>query len=59
MKTKKIPKTLKLVLRGLPLAGATVTALLPLQKIGQQVLMLIVLLWIQVYFIAEVFLVGK
>ena len=48
MKTKKLPKAVKFVIRGLPLAGAAATAMLPLQRIGQQVLMLIVLLWIQV-----------
>lgn len=59
MKTKKLPKVVKVVIRGLPLAGAAATALLPLQRIGQQVLMLIVLVWVQVYFITEVFLAGK
>ncbi len=59
MKTKKLPKVVKFVIRGLPLACAAATSLLPLQRIGQQVLMLIVLLWIQVYFITEVFLSGK
>ncbi len=59
MTTKKIPRTVKFVIRGLPLAGAIAMALLPLQRIGQQFLMLIVLLWIQVYFISEVFLAGK
>jgi hypothetical protein len=59
MKAKKLPKAVKFVIRGLPLAGAAATALLPLQRVGQQVLMLIVLVWVQVYFITEVFLAGK
>jgi hypothetical protein len=59
MKTKKLPKVAKFVIRGLPLAGAAAISLLPLQRIGQQFLMLIVLVWIQVYFIAEVFLARK
>jgi hypothetical protein len=59
MKNKKLQKAVKIVARGLPLAGAAVAALLPLQQLGQQFLMLIVLLWIQVFFISEVFLAGK
>ena len=48
----------RLVIQSLPVAGAVGTALLPLQRIGQQFLILIVLLWIQVFFIIEIFL-GK
>ena len=59
MKAKKLRKTVKLVIRGLPLAGAAAAALLPLQQTGQQFLILIVLLWVQVFFISEVFLAGK
>jgi hypothetical protein len=59
MKTKKLPKVVKFVIRGLTLAGAAAAALLPLQRTGQQFIMLIVLLWIQVFFISEVFLAGK
>jgi hypothetical protein len=59
MTTKKLPKAVKVVLRGLPLAGAAATALLPLQRIGQQFLILILLLWVQAFFILEGFLAGK
>jgi hypothetical protein len=59
MTGNKIPGAAKSIIRLLPLAGVVVTALLPLQRIGQQFLMLIVLLWIQVYFISEAFLAGK
>jgi hypothetical protein len=59
MKTKKLLKTVKFVIRGLPLAGAAAATLLPLQQPGQQFRMLIVLLWIQLFFISEVFLAGK
>jgi hypothetical protein len=47
-----------LVIEGLPLAGAAATAFLPLPRLGQQISMLIVLLWLQVFFIVECFLAG-
>lgn len=59
MKKKETSKAIIFVIRSLPLAGALVTSLLPLQRTGQQFLMLIVLLWIQLYFVTEVFLTGK
>jgi hypothetical protein len=59
MKKKKIPRSLKRTLQGLPLAGAAITAILPQQRLGQQFIMLIVFLWIQVFFITEVLLAGR
>jgi hypothetical protein len=59
MKTKKVSKGWKIVIQALPLAGAAVTVFLPLQRLGQQFAMLIVLIWIQVFFLLEVFQVGK
>jgi hypothetical protein len=60
MDKKKLPKDLKKVIEGLPLAGAVVTTLLPMtQRLGQQIIMLIVLLWIQAFFIIECFFNGK
>jgi hypothetical protein len=59
MKNKRLPQSLKLTLRGLPLAGAALTALLPLPHLGQQFLILIVLLWLQVFFVVEIFLTGR
>jgi hypothetical protein len=59
MKKKRIPKGWKLVLQGLPLAGAAATSFLPLQRWGQQFLILIALLWVQVFFIIEYLFVGK
>jgi hypothetical protein len=58
-KAKKIPKSLKLVIQGLPIAAAAGATLLPLQRLGQQFIMLFVLLWIQVFFIVECFLIDK
>ncbi len=59
MAKRKLSKTMKFVLRGLPLAGAAGSLLLPLQRTGQQFMILIVLIWAQVYFVLEVFLAGK
>jgi hypothetical protein len=58
-KNAKIPKNLKLVIQGLPLAAAAGATLLPLQRLGQQFIMLFVLLWIQAFFIIECFLINK
>ncbi len=57
---KKLPKKMKLFLQTLPLVGVIVTSFLPsFQRSGQQMLMLIVLLWVQVYFITASFIIGK
>ena len=59
MKKRKLDRRLKLVIQGLPLAAIVGSSLLPVQQLGQQLLVLITLLWIQVFFILECFLVGK
>jgi hypothetical protein len=59
MKTKKFSKGWRIVIQALPLAGAVVTVFLPLQRLGQQFAVLIVLIWIQVFLLFEVFQVGK
>jgi hypothetical protein len=59
MKKKRIPKGWKLVIRGLPLAAAAATVFLPLQRLGQQFVVLIVLIWIQIFFIVECFMINK
>jgi hypothetical protein len=58
-KNRKIPKSWKLVLQGLPIAALAGATFLPLQRLGQQFIMLFVLLWIQVFFIVEIFLITK
>jgi hypothetical protein len=58
-KKKNIPRGWKLVVQGLPLAGAAVSVFLPLPRLGQQFIMLIVLLWLQMFFIVECFLAGR
>ena len=47
------------MLRALPLAGAAGASLLPLHRFGQQFLILIVLVWVQVFFVLEVFMAGR
>jgi hypothetical protein len=59
MRAKKDLKVWKIVIQGLPLAGAAGTVFLPLQRMEQQFVMLIVLLWIQAFFISEVLLNWK
>jgi hypothetical protein len=59
MAKKRISKSLKLVIQGLPLVAAAISAFLPLQRFGQQFMVLIVLVWIQVFFIIECFLINK
>jgi hypothetical protein len=59
MKKKRIFKGWKLVIQFLPLAAAGATTFLPLQRLGQQFIMLFILLWLQVFFIIECLLAGK
>jgi hypothetical protein len=58
-KSRKIPKGWKLLLQALPLAAAAAASFLPLQRLGQQFIVLIVLVWIQVFFVFEMFLINK
>jgi hypothetical protein len=59
MKRKGISKVWRLVIEGLPLAAAAATVFLPLHRLGQQFVVLIVLIWVQVFFILECFLITK
>lgn len=58
MNKKRLPRW-KLILQGLPLVAVAGMAFLPLQRLGQQVSVLVVLVWVQVFFIAEVYLINK
>jgi len=53
---RKRSTLLKWMLQGLPLVGVAGSAFLPLQRLGQQFSVLIVLVWVQVFFIIECFL---
>jgi hypothetical protein len=59
MKKKKTIRSLKLMIQGLPLAGAAGTVFLPLHRLQQQFVMLAILVWIHTFFISETFLVRK
>jgi hypothetical protein len=59
IKKKRIPRGWKLVIQGLPLAGAAATTFLPLPQLGHQFAILIVLLWLQVFFLVECFFAGS
>ena len=56
---KKIPKGWKLAIQGLPLLAAVGASFLPLQRLGQQFTVLIVLIWLQVFILFECFMAGK
>ena len=58
-KSKKISKGWMLAIQALPLAAAVGATFLPLRWFGLQFLMLIVLIWIQVFIIIECFLIIK
>ncbi len=59
VKKKRISKVWKLVIQGLPLAGVVATTFVRLPRFGQQFSVLIVLIWLQVFFIIEIFLAGR
>jgi hypothetical protein len=59
MKKQKLDRRLKLAIQGLPLAAVVGSSLLPVQRSGQQFLVLITLLWIQVFFLVECFVARK
>ena len=56
---KKKSKIWKIIIQGLPIAAAAGSALLPVQRFGQQFTMLIVLVWLQVFFVIECFMANK
>ncbi len=56
---KKLPSAIKWTIRALPLAGAGATVFFNPTRFEQQFMVLIVLVWVQVFFIFELFLAGK
>jgi hypothetical protein len=58
-KKKKSKHLKKMIVQSLPLAAAAGSSFLPLQRFGQQVTMLVVLVWLQVFFIIECFIANK
>jgi hypothetical protein len=58
-RNKRITKIWKVAIQGLPLAGAIASVFLPLQRLAQQFVILVVLLWLQVYLIFECLLAVR
>jgi len=56
---KKLAKGWKWFFQGAPLAAAAGATFLPVQRLGQQFIVLILLLWVQVFFIVNVFMSNK
>jgi hypothetical protein len=56
---KKKSISWKLIAQVLPIAAVAGSGFLPMQRFGQQFAILIVLVWIQVFFIIECFLTKK
>jgi len=59
LKVKRIPRGIRMIIQGLPIVTLVGASLLPLSPLANQYLMLIVLLWIQVFFISECYLLEK
>lgn len=59
MHPRRPGKLIRYTLWVLPLAGAMVSAFLPISARSQQFLVLIVLIWFQTFLIVEVFLSGR
>ena len=59
LKKPSLTKNIRHIIQGLPLAGILLTSLLPLSVLGRQLLMLVLLIWFQAYFIFDVFFNGK
>jgi hypothetical protein len=52
------PKRLLRWISGVPLVAAAGASLLPLQRFGQQFMVLAVLVWIQIFFVVEFLLMN-
>jgi hypothetical protein len=59
MSKKKLKTLLSYAICGLPLAGAAVANTLVVSAKAHQFLVLITLIWLQVFFLFEVFSIGK
>jgi hypothetical protein len=59
MLKEKIWKIVRYTIRGLPLAGIAISSLLFTSAQANQFLVLIALVWFQVFILFEVFSIGK
>jgi hypothetical protein len=59
MAKEKLKKTILFAICGLPLVGVTIANMLTVSARAHQFLILIILIWFQVFFLFEVFSIGK
>ena len=59
LKKADLKKSVRYAIQGLPLAGIIIASLLPISTLGRQMLILVLLLWFQVFFIFDIFFNGK
>jgi len=59
LKKKSISNKLKMPIKGLPLMAIVGASMLPLPNLARQFLILVVLLWVQVFFVYECFLIDR
>ena len=59
LKNLNLKKKFRVVIQGLPLSGIILGSFLPISTLGRQLLMLVLLVWLQVYYIFDVLLNGK
>jgi hypothetical protein len=59
LKKMGISRTVKFMIRGLPLVGAIVASQFALSVRASQFLILIVLIWLQVFVVTECFMYGR
>ena len=59
LKNLNLKKKFRVVIQGLPLAGIILGSFLPMSTLGRQLLILVLLVWLQVYYIFDVLLNGK
>jgi hypothetical protein len=59
MEKKRIVKGLKLIARGLPIVAAAVASFLPIPPVGRQLLILVMLVWLQVFFVMDSFWIER
>jgi hypothetical protein len=58
LKKNGFNKSIRYVIQGLPMAGILITSLFPISTLWRQFLILIFLVWFQVYLIFDFFLHG-
>jgi len=59
IKKANLKKSIRYIIRGLPLAGIIVSSLLPMSATGRQLLMLGLLVWFQIFIVFDIFLYER